>query len=106
PEYASAPILRERARDRVPDSIRRLADFEGFGHQLLRPFLKAVLRAAERVVPPAPELKDAVVSYRPDVTLVTPLIDLGSYQHDVVRVSRSLGIPTGVCVGSWDHLSS
>ena len=106
PEYTSAPILRERARDRVPDSIRRLADFEGFGHQLLRPLLKAGLRTAERVVPPAPELKDAVVSYRPDVTLVTPLIDLGSYQHDVVRVSRSLGIPTGVCIGSWDHLSS
>jgi hypothetical protein len=87
-------------------SIRRLADFESLGHQLLRPLLKAGLRTAERVVPPAPELKDAIVSYRPDVTLVTPLIDLGSYQHDVVRVSRSLGIPTGVCIGSWDHLSS
>jgi hypothetical protein len=106
PEYASAPILRERARDRVPESIRKLADYEGVGHSVLRPLLKAALRAAERAVPPAPELRDAVMSYRPDVTLVTPLIDLGSYQHDVVRVSRSLGIPTGVCIGSWDHLSS
>jgi hypothetical protein len=106
PEYASAPILRDRARDRVPESIRKLADYDGVGHSLLRPLLKTALRAAERAVPPAPEVKDAVVSYRPDVTLVTPLIDLGSYQHDVVRVSRSLGIPTGVCIGSWDHLSS
>jgi hypothetical protein len=106
PEYGSAPILRERARDRVPESIRKLADYEGVGHSLLRPLLKAALRAAERAVPPAPELRDAVISYRPDVTLVTPLIDLGSYQHDVVRVSRLLGIPTGVCIGSWDHLSS
>ena len=106
PEYASAPILRERARDRVPESIRNLADYDGVGSSLLRPLLKTTLHAAERAVPPAPEVKDAVVSYRPDVTLVTPLIDLGSYQHDVVRVSRSLGIPTGVCIGSWDHLSS
>jgi hypothetical protein len=106
PEYASAPILRERARDRVPTSIRKLADYGGIGSSLLRPMLKTTLRAAERAVPPAPEVKDALVSYRPDVTLVTPLIDLGSYQHDVVRVSRSLGIPTGVCIGSWDHLSS
>ena len=106
PEYASAPILRDRARDRVPESIRALADYEGIGHDWVRPLLKTVLRAAERAVPPAPELKDAVMSRRPDVTLVTPLIDLGSYQHDVVRVSRSLGIPTGVCIGSWDHLSS
>lgn len=106
PEYAGAPILRERARDRVPESIRKLADFEGIGHQVVRPLLSTGLRAAERAVPPAPELEQAVLSYRPDVTLVTPLIDLGSYQHDVVRVSRSLGIPTGVCIGSWDHLSS
>jgi hypothetical protein len=106
PEYASAPILRDRARDRVPGSIRALADYEGIGHRWVRPLLQTALRAAERAVPPAPELKDAVMSHRPDVTLVTPLIDLGSYQHDVVRVSRGLGIPTGVCVGSWDHLSS
>src|SRR4029434_4773810 len=32
PEYAGAPILRERARDRVPESIRTLADYEGVGH--------------------------------------------------------------------------
>jgi len=106
PEYASAPILRDRARDRVPESIRALADYAGIGHRWVRPVLTTALRAAERAVPPAPELKDAVMSHRPDVTLVTPLIDLGSYQHDVVRISRSLGIPTGVCIGSWDHLSS
>ena len=106
PEYADAPILRDRARDRVPELIRKLADYEGPGRAVLRPLLKTALRAAERAVPPAPELAAAVASYRPDVTLVTPLIDLGSYQHDVVRVSRSLGIPTGVCIGSWDHLSS
>jgi hypothetical protein len=106
PEYAEAPILRDRARDRVPEPIRKLADYEGPGHALVRPLLKATLRAAERAVPPAPELAAALAGYRPDVTLVTPLIDLGSYQHDVVRVSRSLGIPTGVCIGSWDHLSS
>ena len=106
PEYLNAPILRDRARDRVPALIRKLADYEGPGHGLLRALLKKGLRAAERAVPPAPDLEDAVLAYEPDVTLVTPLIDLGSYQHDVVRVSRSRGIPTGVCIGSWDHLSS
>jgi hypothetical protein len=106
PAYADAPILRDRARDRVPETIRRIADYQGPGQLLTRPILRKTLRLAERAVPPAPELAAAVASYRPDVTLVTPLIDLGSYQHDVVRVSRSLGIPTGVCIGSWDHLSS
>jgi hypothetical protein len=68
--------------------------------------LKKGLWAAERAVPPAPELEAAVVTYQPDMTLVTPLIDLGSYQHDVVRISRGRAIPIGVCIGSWDHLSS
>lgn len=106
PEYAAAPILRERARDRVPELIRKVADYQGPGRSLLRSLLQKTMRLAERAVPPAPELAAAVTTYRPDVTLVTPLLDLGSYQHDVVRVSRSLGIPTGVCIGSWDHLSS
>ena len=106
PEYLKAPILRDRARDRVPPLIRNLADYEGPGHAVLRLLLKKGLRIAERAVPPAPDLHAAVLTQRPDVTLVTPLIDLGSYQHDVVRISRSRGIPTGVCIGSWDHLSS
>jgi hypothetical protein len=106
PEYDTAPILRERARDRVPDLVRRVADYEGRGCRIVRRTLPTGLRIAERALPPAPELEKAIREYKPDVTLVTPLIDLGSYQHDVVRVSRSLGIPTGVCIGSWDHLSS
>ena len=106
PEYEEAPILRDRARDRVPELIRDTADYDGAGHAVIRRVLRNGLRIAERALPPAPELEKAVREYRADVTLVTPLIDLGSYQHDVVRVSRSLGIPTGVCVGSWDHLSS
>ena len=38
--------------------------------------------------------------------LVTPLIALGSSQIDYVRAARLLGIPTALCVWSWDHLSS
>jgi hypothetical protein len=106
PQYEAAPILRERARDRVPELMRNAADYAGPARYAVRSLLRASLRAAERALPPAPELETAVREYRPDVTLVTPLIDLGSYQHDVVRVSRACGIPTGVCVGSWDHLSS
>ena len=38
--------------------------------------------------------------------LLTPLIDLGSSQIDYLRAARALGIPTALCVWSWDHLSS
>ena len=38
--------------------------------------------------------------------LLTPLIDLGSSQIDYLRAARELGVPTALCVWSWDHLSS
>ena len=38
--------------------------------------------------------------------LITPLVDLGSQQIDYVRAARQLGIPCGLAVWSWDHLSS
>jgi hypothetical protein len=106
PEYDKAPILAQRARDRVPERIRRISEYQGPGHRMIRTVLRRALRLAERAVPMDSELATAVAAHRPDVVLVTPLIDLGSYQHDVVTAARQLGIPTAVCVGSWDHLSS
>jgi hypothetical protein len=106
PQYDAAPILASRARARVPELLRRLAEYGGPGHDAFRSLLRAALRAAERAIPTDPELDAAVAEHDPDEVLVAPLIDLGSYQHDVVRAGRRRGIPTAVCVGSWDHLSS
>ena len=44
---------------------------------------------------------------RPDVVLVTPLVGVvASSQLDLLRSATARGIPTAVCVWSWDHLSS
>ena len=106
PQYDAAPILAQRARDRVPERIRRLAEYRGPGHTAVRAVLRRALRIAEQAVPLDPEMAGAVADAHADIVLVTPLIDLGSYQHDAVTAARRLGIPTAVCVGSWDHLSS
>jgi len=102
PQYASTPILATRARARVPAAIAGLAE-RGV---MTRTTIEAALRMAERAIPEDPEIAAAVAAERPDVVLVTPLLDLGSDQHDVVRTARRLGVPTALCVGSWDHLSS
>jgi hypothetical protein len=44
--------------------------------------------------------------HRPDLLLITPLIELGSPQLDYVRAARRLGVRSALCVWSWDHLSS
>ena len=43
---------------------------------------------------------------RPDLLLITPLIELGSPQLDLPARARRHGIRSALCVWSWDHLSS
>ncbi len=60
----------------------------------------------ERSVPEDPAIRAYLEARRPDIVLLTPLIDLGSSQIEYLRAARALRIPTGLCVWSWDHLSS
>jgi hypothetical protein len=106
PEYTSAPMLGDRARRRTPNGVVRLADAPFFRSRLGRWLIGVVLRAAERAVPVSPPLAQAIASEQADVILVTPLVTLGSEQVDVLRTARHLGVPSVLCVGSWDHLSS
>ena len=68
-----------------------------------------VVRALERLeqaVPRQVGIDAFLTEQRPDMLLITPLIELGSPQLDYVRAARALGIRSALCVWSWDHLSS
>ncbi len=106
PEYAAAPMLALRARRRTPQSLVVLGDMPVLRSRLGRGLMARALRAAERAVPTSAAVAECIASYRPDVVLVTPMLTLGSEQVDVVRTARRLGVPSGLCIGSWDHLSS
>ena len=43
---------------------------------------------------------------RPDVLLVTPLVDIGSDQVDYVKAARRLGVRSALPVLSWDNLTN
>ena len=45
-------------------------------------------------------------SHAPDVILITPLIDFGSYQTDYVKSAHRLGIPIAFLPFSWDNLTN
>ena len=61
---------------------------------------------AEEVLPVEPQAVDAIRTCGPDVILLTPLIDINSDQVDYVKVCRTLRIPLGHCVASWDNLTN
>ena len=117
PLFDDAPKLRARARERTPGAfvalgvwLRAPARWAGstgtpWRRSLRRP-TAALVRRLERAVPEDPDIRGFIQSHKPDVVLLTPLIDLGSSQIDYLRVARALRIPTALAVWSWDHLSS
>jgi hypothetical protein len=100
PRYDTMPKLRQRAYARTPAFVLALARL---------PFRAATTRLLERLeeaVPVQRGVDEFIRAHKPDLLLVTPLIELGSPQIDYLRAARELGVRTALCVWSWDHLSS
>ena len=106
PFYDDAPLRRVRARERTPLALGRLADPPLVRGPAWRRLVGRAVHGLDLAIPPPQMIVDYLREQRPDVLLITPLVDLGSQQIDFVRAARQLGIPTGLAVWSWDHLSS
>jgi hypothetical protein len=105
PLFADAPKLRDRAAERTPELFVAVSRVPLAGRALRAPMIR-ILRRFERAIPEDPAVRAYIERQRPDLVLITPLIDLGSSQIDYLRAARTLGIPAALCVWSWDHLSS
>ena len=105
PRYAHAGKLAERASANVPqtwkDALSR--------HPWMTRHWKTVQRAlavAEAVIPCDPDFQRFVEEQRPDVVLVTPLVEFGSYQTEYVKCAHRLGIRVLYLPFSWDNLTN
>jgi hypothetical protein len=106
PTFDQAYKLRERARGRTPSAFVALGVAVRAAGDWARRAAVGLLRRLERAVPEVPDIRAFISAQRPDVVLLTPLIDLGSSQIEYLRAARALRVPTALCVWSWDHLSS
>lgn len=110
--YAGATKLRQRAFAKVWRLIREDETAEGGDPGMAltlreRRRIKAVLEYVEELIPPDPVCERFLRDTRPDVLLVSPLVDLNSStQADFVKAATRLAIPTGMLVYSWDNLST
>ena len=106
PHYRDAAALRTRAERTVPRTFRRfLHAVEWWGSGFAR-MVGNALCALERVVPLSAEVTTYLREQAPDVLLVTPLVEPASIQVDYLKSARALGIPTALCVASWDNLTN
>ena len=106
PTYAHAPRLRMRVGERVPAILRRVTGWPLLRTEPCRRALVGFLRRVERALPRQRELDGIMRECQPDLVVVTPMLDLGSRQIDVLRSARAFGARTVLSIGSWDHLSS
>lgn len=113
PDFAGADALRER-------SIGK-AGLGYLGALLLRPYLRhlasptsrenakrrtARLRRLSDAVPASRTVTEELASFRPDLVLASPVVEFMSLQLDILKSARALGVPTGVCIASWDNLTN
>ncbi|HEV2560409.1 MAG TPA: hypothetical protein VGU45_17445 [Microvirga sp.] len=101
--FDTKPRLRKRAIDRAPRTMSEyLMRVKATGDL---DTLASRLRRLDDRIPPERQMVRLLREAAPDVIMVTPLIDLGCNQNEILRAARFLRIPTLFAVHSWDNLS-
>ena len=104
--FASFRKTRLTLRERIPHVVLRAMDAGAHKSRLTRRILRGALRAAEAAAPISAASREFIESHDPDVVLLASVTAWRLPQIDHLRAARALGRRTGICVFSWDHLSS
>jgi hypothetical protein len=106
PAFADKRFLVRRARRRAPAIFRRFADSVIGRNERRRQLAWELLTALERALPPAERLELEITQESPDVLVLSPFLMPGKRHFEYIRAARRLGIPSCMCIASWDNLSS
>jgi hypothetical protein len=105
PRYAAAEKLEARASGAVPKGWRAVVKRQPAMRRNRR-LLARALAVAEDAIPSDRFFELFIEHEQADVVLVTPLVDYGSYQTDVVKAAHRLGVPVAFLPFSWDNLTN
>ena len=121
PRYPAGSALRKRMKKRVLGRLSEAGELEPIGRRVaLRAARRAlstrdsgywrrVIRAGaalEDAIPTSGRIDDFLRAQAPDVVLVTGVLEEASEEVEFVKSAARLGIPSGVCVASWDLLTN
>ena len=105
PRYAGAGKLEERSAENVPAGWRRFVHEHAWVSRH-RKLISRLFALAEGAIPTDPLFDLSIAYEKPDLVLVTPLVDYGSYQTDYVKSAHRLGLPVTFPPFSWDNLTN
>jgi hypothetical protein len=106
PPLNDAGRLRGRAIAPLPQAVDRSVAAVLRRLPRVRRALDRHARALEQRLGEDPAIRAELDRLRPVALLVTPLVQFRCRQSDWVRSARVLGIPTMLCLHSWDNLTS
>jgi len=106
PRLASAATLRARMKRQGLPWLLQWADRLTSVQPGRLDRLMRALAACERAIPVAPPLVAFLDAHRPDLVLVSPLVEAASEQVDLVRAAHARGIRTAAMIASWDNLTN
>ena len=103
--FDGAPRLVERASSRVPKLLRRLVGRRGHNRRR-RQLVDSAVASVERAIPADSGVAEWISRHSPDAIFLSPLIELGYEQLHILKAAKSLAVPAGHLVASWDNLSN
>ncbi len=106
PAYVAFPKLALRLAERVPRALVWALRVPMVNSRGGRRVLQRALVALDRAMPRHAAMDAYLAEERPDVALFASVTNSRTPQLDHLRSARAIGIPSAVCVYSWDHLSS
>ena len=106
PEFASAAKLKARAERSAPGFVLGLMNRRFWRTAPVRRVVSILLHIGDRAMPRSAEVDAFVRELRPDLVVVTPLVEPGAPQAEYLRSARALGVRTALCVYSWDNLTN
>jgi hypothetical protein len=106
PPFRNARKLRDRLEAGVPLTLKLMVRLPLVKSASGRRMLRKTFTAVDRSIPPRGEITSYIASHRPDLVLITPLLEMNEIQGEYLRAARRMGISTGYLVASWDNLTS
>lgn len=66
----------------------------------------ALLERHDRAIAPSQDSLALMETLQPDLVALTPLINFGARETDILKAAQQFGIPTCLPVASWDNLTN